>query len=320
MLSEDKRHVTPLKTGRIAFCVVALAFGANSVSSATIQAAAAVAEGVVERQAESKQGNFGVIIQAGAKVPKTSLDVRATAGGATVTDSKTVSLTQDGNVKVDITRPAGTESKAEADVNATFAGVAGDTAAAYNVLASAKAEVVNEAPEPPGGSAKATVFNEVFFRRTGSGEDGIFVRTIWEKSFRLTATTAGGAAAVTSTGSSSVEGYEDLFSLAVGVSGEDPDILSVDFTSNPALGLDDLAIEASILGQFDYDIAAQSFSLVADAALFAFTLPLSEDIDEASIAFNRQHRARLPGVPLPSGGLMLLPVLGALHVLKRRRG
>ena len=150
----------------------------------------------------------------------------------------------------------------------------------------------------------------------GAGADTFVEFVGLEQGFSIQ-TDENGRASYRFTGGSNRPGFESLFDLFIMLEQLGP--LSVDFTSNPALGLSDAAIEDAVRAalQSGFNAADHSFSLASDLDLFTFTVPgiMGGETYEMSTLW---HGA-VEVVPEPSSVCLLASGIPALIVCWNQR-
>jgi len=99
---------------------------------------------------------------------------------------------------------------------------------------------------------------------------------------------AGGEIRRTFIGSTDISSMENLFTLTIAVGMTDFGVadMVVDFSSNGALGLDDFTITQTLLDNFDFDIASNTFTLESDVTLYNDVVPFPDGTTDFTLAFS----------------------------------
>lgn len=130
-----------------------------------------------------------------------------------------------------------------------------------------------------GATAKAKVVDPVLFERREPGS-GTFGFDVSLDSFGLSAT-GDGITTLMAEASTDLNGLGELFLLSMSYSHNK---LTVDFVSNPALGLSDADIIASLVGGVTLDSSSGGVTLPFAFTLLSLELPVSETTDSFSVS------------------------------------
>jgi hypothetical protein len=128
------------------------------------------------------------------------------------------------------------------------------------------------------------------------------------------------AAQVSARAGSNIPGLETFFSWTLALNGSDPSQLSLNFSSNPLLGLNDALVRTTILSNLVFDAVAGSYTLPNDLDYASFMLTVANGQDNVAFTWDTNAQAEAATIPEPSTlALVCTGMAGLIRPTLRKR-